>query len=132
MNAPGQRVKHPINQQVSSNLRAMRMQAGLSQTHLARHLGVSFQQVQKYEAGANRPNPAVIVEWTRGCGQEIIAAFAGIDNPTTHPDYLIALRATQNLMRLANAMPVEMRRSLVVIARNMLGAIAPAQERKGE
>ena len=35
-------------------LRARRLQLGLSQEALAKRLGVSFQQVQKYERGANR------------------------------------------------------------------------------
>jgi transcriptional regulator with XRE-family HTH domain len=35
-------------------LRAFRVAKGLSQTAVAEHLGVTFQQVQKYERGANR------------------------------------------------------------------------------
>ncbi|HEX2801329.1 MAG TPA: helix-turn-helix transcriptional regulator [Phenylobacterium sp.] len=35
-------------------MRTRRRQLGLSQTQLADALGVSFQQVQKYERGANR------------------------------------------------------------------------------
>jgi transcriptional regulator with XRE-family HTH domain len=31
-----------------------RLQLGMSQTTLGKHLGVAFQQVQKYEKGANR------------------------------------------------------------------------------
>lgn len=39
---------------IGARLRARRRQLGLSQTDLARKLGVSFQQVQKYERGSNR------------------------------------------------------------------------------
>jgi transcriptional regulator with XRE-family HTH domain len=39
---------------IGARLRARRRQLGLSQTDLAGKLGVSFQQVQKYERGANR------------------------------------------------------------------------------
>lgn len=39
---------------IGARLRARRRELGLSQTDLARRLGVSFQQVQKYESGANR------------------------------------------------------------------------------
>ena len=35
-------------------VRALRMSRGLSQTELANQMGVTFQQVQKYETGANR------------------------------------------------------------------------------
>ena len=39
---------------IGARLRTRRRQLGLSQTELADVLGVSFQQVQKYERGANR------------------------------------------------------------------------------
>jgi transcriptional regulator with XRE-family HTH domain len=45
---------HPIDQQVGATLRRYREIAGLSQTELGKRLGVSFQQVQKYEVGTNR------------------------------------------------------------------------------
>jgi transcriptional regulator with XRE-family HTH domain len=39
---------------VGERIRAMRNEAGLSQTQLGDHLGVTFQQIQKYEKGSNR------------------------------------------------------------------------------
>ena len=39
---------------IGARLRTRRRQLGMSQTELAEVLGVSFQQVQKYERGANR------------------------------------------------------------------------------
>ncbi len=42
-----------IDSVVASRLRELRMLAGLSQTDLANALGLSFQQVQKYENGTN-------------------------------------------------------------------------------
>jgi transcriptional regulator with XRE-family HTH domain len=43
-----------LEQSIGARLRARRRQLGLSQSDLAERLGVSFQQVQKYERGANR------------------------------------------------------------------------------
>jgi len=40
--------------QIGQSIRAHRLIVGMSQSDLARKLGVSFQQVQKYEKGANR------------------------------------------------------------------------------
>ena len=40
--------------QVGESIRAHRLIAGMSQSDLASRIGVSFQQVQKYEKGANR------------------------------------------------------------------------------
>lgn len=39
---------------VGQRIRRHRMERGLSQTQLGKALGVSFQQIQKYEKGANR------------------------------------------------------------------------------
>jgi transcriptional regulator with XRE-family HTH domain len=41
------------NVKLGHRIRALRLECGLSQTQLGKSLGVSFQQVQKYEAGAN-------------------------------------------------------------------------------
>lgn len=40
--------------EVGRLVRALRMSRGLSQTELANRIGVTFQQVQKYESGGNR------------------------------------------------------------------------------
>src|ERR1700692_4647151 len=41
------------NVKLGRRIRALRLECGLSQTQLGKRLGVSFQQVQKYEAGVN-------------------------------------------------------------------------------
>jgi transcriptional regulator with XRE-family HTH domain len=43
-----------IDQQVGSRVRLRRLMLKLSQTDLADGLGLTFQQVQKYEKGMNR------------------------------------------------------------------------------
>jgi len=45
---------NPIDQHVGSRVRMRRMLLGLSQEKLGEKLGVTFQQVQKYEKGMNR------------------------------------------------------------------------------
>jgi len=48
------RTRDPIDKVVGRNVRVYRLAKGLSQTALANQLGIAFQQVQKYESGANR------------------------------------------------------------------------------
>jgi transcriptional regulator with XRE-family HTH domain len=43
-----------VDKLVGRNIRVLRLAKGLSQTELADELGVTFQQVQKYEKGTNR------------------------------------------------------------------------------
>ena len=44
----------PADAVVGENIRVARLAAGLSQTALAEACGITFQQIQKYEKGANR------------------------------------------------------------------------------
>jgi transcriptional regulator with XRE-family HTH domain len=45
---------HPIDKHVGNRVRMRRMMLGMSQEKLGEALGLSFQQVQKYEQGTNR------------------------------------------------------------------------------
>ena len=48
------KVPNPVDKHVGSRVRMRRMMLGMSQTNLADGLGLTFQQVQKYEKGTNR------------------------------------------------------------------------------
>ena len=48
------RTPSPIDTHVGSQIRLHRKMIGMSQTALAEELGITFQQVQKYEKGTNR------------------------------------------------------------------------------
>lgn len=48
------KIPNPIDRHVGSRVRMRRMLAGVSQEKLGEALGLTFQQVQKYEKGANR------------------------------------------------------------------------------
>jgi transcriptional regulator with XRE-family HTH domain len=50
----GQRRPNPIDVHVGSRVRFRRMLLGMSQEKLGQRLGLTFQQVQKYEKGINR------------------------------------------------------------------------------
>ena len=45
---------HPIDVHVGNRIRLRRKLINMTQEQLARHLGITFQQVQKYERGSNR------------------------------------------------------------------------------
>ena len=51
-----------IDLQVAKRLRAARLQSGVSQESTAHAIGVSYQQVQKYEKGTNRITAAKLFE----------------------------------------------------------------------
>ncbi len=50
----GSRRANPMDVHVGTRVRLRRMLLGMSQEKLGEHLGLTFQQVQKYEKGVNR------------------------------------------------------------------------------
>jgi transcriptional regulator with XRE-family HTH domain len=52
--AIAKKAPNPIDKHVGSRVRLRRMMLGMSQTKLGDGLGLTFQQVQKYEKGTNR------------------------------------------------------------------------------
>ncbi len=53
---------HAIDKAIGARLRMYRQRADISQTTLGKQLGVSFQQVQKYENGTNRVSAATLIK----------------------------------------------------------------------
>lgn len=49
------------DQWIGANLRQIRLAMGISQQRLAGALGISFQQIQKYETGSNRISVSMLV-----------------------------------------------------------------------
>jgi transcriptional regulator with XRE-family HTH domain len=52
--SPNQRSPNETDVYIGRRLRMLRLERGFSQTEVADRLGVTFQQIQKYERGANR------------------------------------------------------------------------------
>ncbi|WP_068311116.1 helix-turn-helix domain-containing protein [Polycladidibacter hongkongensis] len=51
---PSKKAPNPIDIHVGSRVRLRRMMLGMSQEKLGESLGITFQQIQKYEKGTNR------------------------------------------------------------------------------
>lgn len=56
---------HPVDVAVGKRVRGRRILMGLSQERLGEDLGVTFQQVQKYERGSNRISASRLYEISR-------------------------------------------------------------------
>ena len=69
-----QRASGPGDKKLGEKIRTRRVVAGMSQDELGKALGVSFQQIQKYEMGVNRVS-AVRLEQIAGALDESISYF---------------------------------------------------------
>ncbi len=66
---------HPIDIAVGSRIRHFRLQRGYTQEVLAKKLGVSFQQVQKYETAGNRISASRLYDITQILGVSMVDFF---------------------------------------------------------
>jgi transcriptional regulator with XRE-family HTH domain len=75
----------PIDAFVGERVRARRKMLGFSQTHVGKHLGVTFQQIQKYEKGTNRIGSGRLFRLADFFDVEVSYFFEGAEY-TLHPD----------------------------------------------
>ena len=69
----------PVDIEVGHRIRIERLARGLSQTALASQLGVTFQQVQKYEKGVNRVGAGRLTKIAEVLGIEVGTFFGAKD-----------------------------------------------------
>ena len=67
-----------IDQHVGERIRLRRAELGLTQEQLAEALDVSYQQIQKYETGANRISASRIFEMARKLEVDLGYFFEGL------------------------------------------------------
>jgi transcriptional regulator with XRE-family HTH domain len=89
------RAASSVDREIGARVRARRLETGTSQTSLADAIGVTFQQVQKYEGGVNRVSASTLMEIARALGVSVSALLprssgageadlAVFDDPQTH------------------------------------------------
>ncbi|MBI1260164.1 MAG: helix-turn-helix domain-containing protein [Rhizobiales bacterium] len=72
---------NPIDVHVGSRVRMRRMMVGLSQEKLGEALGLTFQQVQKYEKGLNRIGASRLYQIARILVVPVSYFYDGLDLP---------------------------------------------------
>ena len=112
----------PIDVAVGARIRIRRRWLGLSQTQLANALGITFQQVQKYERGANRVSFSRLLEIAHAldCGLANLAEGLDADaGPELNGlNVLLALDGALDLLEAYRTIRSrELRRALLMHAR---------------
>jgi len=74
----GTGVSHPVDIEVGARIRQRRLLLGMNQETLANRLGLTFQQVQKYESGANRVSASRLLGVADILGVPIAYFFDGV------------------------------------------------------
>jgi transcriptional regulator with XRE-family HTH domain len=124
---------NPVDKHVGSRVRMRRLMLGMSQSRLAEGLGLTFQQVQKYEKGMNRIGASRLQHVASILQVPVAFFFEGLptaDEPKSHAGSLshaavFEFLATTDGVRLARAFTripdAKLRRSIVDVAEQISG-----------
>jgi transcriptional regulator with XRE-family HTH domain len=88
---------------VGRRIRARRIAQGMSQTELGNRLGVTFQQVQKYEKGINRVGAGRLVRVAEALEVPVAFFFAGTDGDSVDTRTLMGFLDSAYALRLLRA-----------------------------
>jgi transcriptional regulator with XRE-family HTH domain len=103
--------------EMGRRIRLRRREAGISQTELAAHLGLTFQQVQKYEKGISRVGAAQLQQIAKMLGVDVPFFYHG-DGKEPDVDSLLVFNSVLCLQLLRAYTAIKdkaVRRKLVIL-----------------
>ena len=115
-------------------MKLRRTQLGQSQEQLAAAIGYAFQQVQKYERGANRVSASMLHRIANALGVPVSFFFDGLPTdlaaspPAAAIDHIVILPEWRELLRQYYLIPAKLRRSARHLVRTLAGCKIAADE----
>jgi transcriptional regulator with XRE-family HTH domain len=107
---PNVKAPDPIDVYVGDRVRTRRLQINMSQNTLAKRLGLTFQQIEKYEKGANRVGASRLQKISKILGIPASFLFEGAPGPKSQaasapslPKELLEIMGTAQGRRLVEA-----------------------------
>ena len=115
---------HPVDAHVGKRLRHRRLLAGMTQQQIAQHVGIKFQQIQKYETGANRVSASRLWDISETLEVPVSFFFEGLEREQAEvttkkavPPDLMGDKEALDLIRSYYSIPEKQRRRLFDLAR---------------
>ncbi|MDF3348905.1 MULTISPECIES: helix-turn-helix domain-containing protein [Sulfitobacter] len=116
---------HVVDVHVGKRIRQRRWLTGMTQQKLAELVGIKFQQIQKYETGANRVSASRLWDIADALGVPVSFFFEGLKDEEVAegapmdglPADLMADKEAMELVRSYYAIPENQRRRLFELAR---------------
>ena len=115
---------HPVDVHVGKRIRHRRWLVGMTQQQLAQHVGIKFQQIQKYETGANRVSASRLWDISETLEVPISFFFEGLEREQAQqsatdsvPPNLMGDKEALELIRSYYSIPENQRRRLFDLAR---------------
>lgn len=115
---------HPVDVHVGKRVRHRRWLIGMTQQQLAEKVGIKFQQIQKYETGANRVSASRLWDIADALDVPVSFFFEGLEEgpkaeneKSVAPADLMGDKEALDLVRSYYAIPENQRRRLFELAR---------------
>lgn len=115
---------HPVDVHVGKRVRHRRWLVGMTQQQLAEQVGIKFQQIQKYETGANRISASRLWDIADALDVPVSFFFEGLEEgsksaaaKSSIPADLMGDKEALDLIRSYYAIPENQRRRLFELAR---------------
>lgn len=115
---------HPVDVHVGKRVRHRRWLIGMTQQQLAEQVGIKFQQIQKYETGANRVSASRLWDIADALDVPVSFFFNGLEEEhkveaekSMLPVDLMGDKEALDLVRSYYAIPENQRRRLFELAR---------------
>jgi len=118
---------HPVDAHVGQRIRHRRWLMGVTQQQLAEKVGIKFQQIQKYETGANRVSASRLWDIAEALEVDVSFFFSGIGEDAKSPEAEVVEakvpsdimndKEALDLVRSYYSIPEEQRRRLFDLAR---------------
>jgi transcriptional regulator with XRE-family HTH domain len=130
----GAHVGNDIDLHLGKRLRRRRRLLGLTQQQLAATVGVRFQQIQKYECGANRISAARLWRLSEALEVPVAYFYDGLVDPSCRDTAteraeggeMMTRAETQDLIRAYYQLEEKPRRRLLDLAKSLNGDVEPA------
>lgn len=115
---------HMVDVHVGKRIRQRRWLIGMTQQTLADAVGIKFQQIQKYETGANRVSASRLWDIGEAMGVPVAFFFDGLKDGAAEPEVgagvpqdMLSDKEALDLVRTYYAIPENQRRRLFELAR---------------
>ena len=116
---------HKVDVHVGQRIRQRRWLTGMTQQRLAELVGIKFQQIQKYETGANRVSASRLWDIAFALNVDVSHFFEGLEAEKPQPEKaldnipadLSGDKEAMDLIRSYYAIPENQRRRLFDLAR---------------
>lgn len=120
-----ERTPNAIDRRLGQHVRTRRIEIGMSQERLAELLGVTFQQVQKYEKGINRVSASRLYAIAAALNMPVAPFFEGmtpaggkaVPPPSVQEDVRATPEGAELLALFASIRSVKVRRRAIALIR---------------